>query len=138
MEALNRLEDIRELKRQWWDIDSFSHQFNQSYLRDRQFIPYWTIGLKHIRAVLTRKDASANHAKTRGDYQAILWEYQECAISLYNTLCDVAGEAALEEGVLNLIRERWMKLDELFDWYCRGALRDEDIKYSDLPHAPTW
>lgn len=126
-EALDRLEDIKELKRQWRDIDSFNHQFNQSYLTDGRFIPFWTKGLKHIRMVLSRKDASANHINMREVYRSIVWDYHECTNSLYQTLHDVVGEIALEESTLDLIRERWMKLDELFEWYFRVELGEEYV-----------
>lgn len=137
-EASSRLEVTRDLRRQWKDIEYHQFHFNQSYLKDGQLIEFWEKGLKRIRIVLASKAVSANQVQMREDYQEIVSEYNRCACSLYDTLCDIAGESAIEDCILDLVRERWMRLDDLFDCHLRTSSGDEDVKYSNLRTAPTW
>lgn len=57
---------------------------------------------------------------------------------MYETLRDVVGGTALEERTLEFIRERWMKLNELFDLYFRVELGEEDSEFNSLQTAPMW
>lgn len=116
-DARSRLSEFAEIKRQWRDIGSCKHQFNQSYLKDRRFVGFWEEGLQSIRKVLGCNEVSRNQDEKRSTFVSILLRYEKLAGSLLAELLHVAGDGVLQEDVIYLIRERWMRLDEVLDWY---------------------
>lgn len=137
-EALSRLSEFAEIKRQWKDIGSCKHRFNKLYLKDSQFIYFWEKGLQVIRRVLGCTEVSGNQIEKRRTFESILLGYDNRASALYTELIHIAGEDILEEDVLYLIRERWMRLDDVLNWYYNVYLFPEEGAPYMSRSAPTW
>jgi hypothetical protein len=138
-EAVRRVEEFVEIKRQWRDINTCQSQFSQSYVQDNQFIPIWVEGLRIVQEALGSNNMSSNHIQKRSVYIGILARYEKLACSLRDKLVDTARQGLLKEEILFSIQERWLRLDDLLDWYydMHNNHLDEDTPPVSRS-TPTW
>ena len=138
-EADRRIGDFYEVKRQWKDIDSNKSQFGQSYMQDTRFVPVWEVGLQIVREVLRNKNSPGNSTQKQSDFMRILTDYESLACSLRDQMVDTAHQGLLKKEVLYSIQDRWIRLDEILDWYY--DLRNRDLN-EDTPSmsrlSPKW
>ena len=136
--ASSRLSEFKEIKRQWKDIGECKCRFNQLYLKDKRFVSFWEEGLRHVRMVLKNQETSANQIGTRRTFQGILLGYDRMAYSVSEELDHVAGEGVLDQEILDSIQERWMRLDDLLDWYFDAYMKCKKDEPDSFRHAPKW
>jgi hypothetical protein len=138
-EAVRRIDEIDEVHSQWEMIDSGENQFSLSYVQSKHFIPIWVEGLGIVKEALRFDNMSSNHVKKRLDYMDIVTRYEQLAYGLRERLVDTARQGLLKNEILFSIQERWIRLDELLDWYYNtyNEHRDEDTPYMSRS-APTW
>lgn len=137
--AIRRIETFIEIKLQWKDIDVGRRQFSESYMGNIYFIEIWAEGLQIVKNVLRSKNVSGNQQKIRDDYVQILANYESRACNLRDQMVDAARQGLLEEDVLHSIQERWIRLDELLDWYYDSCSRDVDAdEFPIFRSAPKW
>ncbi|ORY15962.1 hypothetical protein BCR34DRAFT_143714 [Clohesyomyces aquaticus] len=116
-EAVRRVGDFMELKRQWRDIDSGQRQFRQSYVQDNSFVPVWVEGLRIVKETLRSINFSGKQDQKQREYMKILASYETLAGKLHDEMIDLARQGLLDKEVLFSIQERWIRLDEILDWY---------------------
>lgn len=134
-EADRRMEDFLEIKRQWKDIDSSQSQFNKSYLQDNYFVPVWVEGLRIVKEAIGSNKGSGNQIQKQSEYIRILTYYESLACNLRDQMVGTARQGLLEKEVLYSIQERWIRLDEILDWYY-----DFDNRHlgEDIPPTSRW
>lgn len=84
-------------------------------MRDKRLISFWEESLRHIRTVLINTENPSRQSEVRDTYEGILLDYDKQARTLSAELEHIAPRGLLEKDMLYLIRERWMRLDDLLD-----------------------
>jgi hypothetical protein len=139
IEANRRIGDFNEIQRQWKNINSNQSQFSQSYMQDPQFVPVWAEGLRIMKEALGSKSSSSNSIKKQSDFTDILIGYDGLACRLRDEMVGTAHQGHLEKEVLYSIQDRWIRLDEILDWYCDLYNRDLDEDTPPMSRSsPKW
>jgi hypothetical protein len=125
-EGLRWIEDCIDIKQQWKDINSGQCQFSELYMKRNYFIPIWTEGMRIIKEVLNSNPNSSNQSGKRDAFARIIREYESRADNLQTHMVDTAHRGLFDLEFLDPIQERWMRLDEVIEWYYDLCNRDVD------------
>jgi hypothetical protein len=130
--------DCFEIQRQWKEINSGQCKFAQSYMRCKQLIPIWTESLRIIKQALEGNQTSHGSQK-QSDYENILHKCDTLASGVTAHMLGVARKGLLDSEVLSTIQERWLRMDEVLNWYYDLHNREADEpeqRWSRI--SPTW
>lgn len=125
------LEECFQIRQQWKNIDSGQRQFSQLYMKSDHFVPVWKEGLRIVKEALQRNQTFNNQSQKRNDFEKILSQYETLAESLKSQIVDAAHRGLLEAEVFYSIQARWIRLDEILDWYydLYNINVDEDVPH---------
>jgi hypothetical protein len=119
-ETRARITAYMDLKKQWDSIGICASGFAGRYLTDKSFIPVWSEAMKHIKKMFQSKKNSAIEKNTRRQYRKILKDYEPLAAALEKALISATSEGSLSKEIENLIRARWLLLDDVLSWYFKN------------------
>jgi hypothetical protein len=137
--AVPSVEECIEIRQQWKDVDSGQFKFSQRYMTSNHFVPIWTEGLRIIKETLGSNQMSNNQPKKRNDFERILLHYETLTKSLKSRMVDAAHRGLLESEVLFSIQDRWVRLDEVVDWYynlCNLDVNEDECRI--VRNSSTW
>ncbi|KAL1595964.1 hypothetical protein SLS60_009654 [Paraconiothyrium brasiliense] len=132
------LKDCNDAMRQWKEINSGKRQFSHSYLKNGHFDRIWAEGLRIITEALRRNQPSNNQSQKQS-FERILHKCDTLASELMSQMVDVAHQGLLDATVFWSIQARWLRLDEVLNWYYDLCNLDADESEQRVSRvSPTW